>query len=343
MIRKRVLETIKQYNLIEPKDKIVLGVSGGPDSMSMLIILNELSKILDFNIYVAHINHGIRQNAEIDEEYVKKWCQKLGIEFFALHANVLELAKEKKLGVEETGRKVRYDFFEEIALKVGAQKIAIAHNKNDNVETIIMNMLRGSGTKGLCGIEPKQGKYIRPLIEIERSEIEEFCKQEDLDPRIDESNFENEYTRNKIRNIVIPYIKNEFNPNIINTVSRLSSIVREEEEYINKQTENEYKNILVEEINLPSLEYNKDGYNKNQESKVVLNLKEFNKLPKIIEKKILLTAIQKIFGTVNGIEKVHLEDMLKLCNNNIGNKFLTPNKNLKIVIKNKQIHISCIK
>ena len=256
MIRKKVLETIKKYNLIEERDKIILGVSGGPDSISMLVILNELKEKMNFDIIVCHVNHGIRENAKLDEEYVKGFCEKIGVKFYCLNARVKEIANSEKLGLEEAGRKVRYDFFYEILKKENANKIAIAHNKNDNSETIIMNILRGSGTNGLRGIEPKQGIYIRPLIEIERHDIEEFCNQENLEPRIDESNFENEFTRNKIRNIVIPYIKKEFNPNIINSLERLSEITREQEDFLNLEAQKKYKNILIEEINLSSVKYN---------------------------------------------------------------------------------------
>lgn len=343
MIKNKVLETIEKYNLIEPNDKIVLGVSGGPDSITMLTILNSLKEKLNFKIVVAHINHGIRENAKNDEKYVKDFCENLGIKFYCLHASVKELAKEEKRGLEETGRKVRYNFFEEVAIKENAPKIGIAHNKNDNAETIIMNILRGSGTNGLRGIEAKQGKFIRPLIEIERYEIEEYCKEKDLNPCIDESNFENDFTRNKIRNIVIPYIKENFNSNIIKTLERLSEITREQEDYINLQAEKEYDNILIyEEYNNNIKKCENKVYNLENKSKIILDLKKFNSLGIVIQKKIILISIQNIFGTTKGIEKIHLEDIIKLCKNNIGNKFLTPNKNLKIVIKNKQIHISSI-
>ncbi|MBR2290670.1 MAG: tRNA lysidine(34) synthetase TilS [Clostridia bacterium] len=333
MLEERVFELIKRENLIEEKDKVVLGVSGGPDSIAMFFCLYKLSKTLGFEIFVAHINHGIREEATDDEQYVENWCQKFCVPFFVLHSKVEELAKQQKLGVEETGRKVRYDFFDEVCGKVGANKIAIAHNKNDNAETVIMNILRGSGSKGLGGIKAKQGKYIRPLIECSRDEIEEYCEQEKLEPRIDKTNFENEYTRNKIRNIVIPYIQEEFNPNIVNGLARLSEIMQEQEEYIQGEAEKQYKNIVIEEIKSGENEYNS----------IMLDLKKFNSLPKLIEKKIILEAVQKLFGTTKKIEKVHLEDILKLCNNNIGNKYLTPNQNLKIVIKNKQIHINKVK
>ena len=333
MIKNKILETIKKYKLIESNDKVVLGVSGGPDSIVMFYILNELSEVLNFEIFVAHINHGIRKESTDDEKYVEKWCEKFGVKFFPLHVNVQQIAKNQKLGLEEAGRKIRYDFFDEVSKKVGANKIAVAHNKNDKAETIIMNILRGSGSKGLCGIQPKQNNIVRPLIEISRLEIEEFCNEKKLEPRIDKTNFENEYTRNKIRNIVIPYIKEEFNPNILNSLDRLSEIMIEQEEYIFQETEIQYKNILINEIKSSENEYNI----------IVLDLKKFNKLPKLIEKKVILLSIQKLFGTVKRIEKIHLEDIIKLCNNNIGNKYLMPNKNLKIVIKNKQIHIDKLK
>lgn len=144
-LEKEVLETINKYDLIESGDKLVLGVSGGPDSISMLVILNNLKEKLGFKIVVAHVNHGIRENAKNDEEYVKNFCEKLGVKFYVLHAKIKEYAKENKLGLEEAGRKVRYDFFNEVLKKEGANKIAIAHNKNDNAETVLMNFMRGTG------------------------------------------------------------------------------------------------------------------------------------------------------------------------------------------------------
>ena len=338
MLKEKVLETIKKYNLITSGDKIVLGVSGGPDSISMLNILNEIKNELDFEIVVAHINHGIRENAKIDEEFVKKFCNKKGIKIYILNTNIEEISKKEKRGIEETGRKVRYEFFNEILEKTNSNKIAIAHNQNDNVETVIMNMIRGSGLSGLKGIEAQNGRYIRPLIECTREEIEKYCEIEKLNPRHDESNDENIYTRNKIRNIVIPYLKKELNPNIVETLNRLSEIVKDDLNYLNIQTEYAYKNMCIEE-KIPQY----DVYNVEKEAKIILDLKKFNKENIAIQKRVILYAINKLFGTTKGIEKIHIEDMIKLCNNNIGNKYLTPNKNTKIVIKNKKIYIETTK
>lgn len=323
-MNQKVLETIRKYNLIEDGDKIVLGVSGGPDSICMLDNLRELKEeqIIEFEIYVAHINHMIREEAIDDEKYVQEYCKKYNIECFVKRADVQKIASEKKIGTEEAGRKVRYDFFEEVLQKTESNKIAIAHNKNDKIETIIMHLLRGSGLSGLKGIEPiRDNKYIRPLLECERTEIEQYCEDKKLNPRIDKTNFENEYTRNKIRNIVIPYIKKEFNPNIIQTLSRLSDLATDESNYIELQTQKAFEKILIAK----------------EKEQITLNLKEFNKQDKVIKNRLILYTTKELMGSTQGIEKIHIEDIIKLCQNNVGNKFLTPNKNLKVLVKDKKI------
>lgn len=325
-MKNKVIETIKKYNLIENGDKLVLGVSGGPDSIAMLNILNEIKmdeKIdLNFNIVVAHINHMIREEAADDEKFVKDFCKKKNIEFYAKSIDVQKLANTNKIGTEEAGRNVRYKFFNEVLKKTNSNKVAIAHNKNDKAETIIMNFMRGSGISGLKGIEERREKYIRPLIECERIEIERYCDEQKLNPRIDKTNFENEYTRNKIRNVVIPYVKKEFNPNIVDTLNRLSELVREEEKYIDKQVKESYSNLMLEE-------------NKEQ---IILDLKKFNRQEKVIKSRLVLYTIMRLFATTKGIEKIHVEDIIKLCSNNIGNKYLTPNKNIKVLVKNHRIY-----
>lgn len=322
----KVLKTIQKYNLIESGDKIVVGVSGGPDSMCLLDILIKVcqNSPSPLAIVVAHVNHMIREEANEEEDFVKTFCEKNNIEFYSKRIDVKKIANTNKIGTEEAGRQVRYAFFEEVLKKTNSNKIAIAHNKNDKVETIIMNIFRGTGINGLKGIEVKRGKYIRPLIECERNEIEDYCKKQNLNPRIDKSNFDNIYTRNKIRNIVIPYIKKEFNYNIIETINRLSTLITEEEEYIEKQVKNIYSKILLEE----------------KQDEIILDLKQFNVQENVIKSRIILYTITRLFGSSKGIEKVHIEDILKLCNNNIGNKYLTPNKNLKIFIKKHKIYIS---
>lgn len=322
MLQEKVRNCIIKYNLLEKNDSIVVGVSGGPDSMTLLTVLLELKEEYNLKIYVAHINHMIRENAIKDEEYVKEFCDNNNIDIFIKKANIIEKAKQDKKGLEETGREVRYEFFEEVLKSTNSNKIAIAHNLNDKIETIIMNAVRGTGLSGLKGIEPKRGKYIRPLIEIERTEIEKYCEEKKLNPRIDESNQDNTYTRNKIRNIAIPYIKKELNSNVLNNLDRLSEIVIENEEYLEKITNKIFKEIVISK----------------KENKLEYDVKKFNSQEKLIQKKLILKGIEEILGTTQGIEKINIEDILKLLNNNIGNKYLTPIKKIKVGIKEKKIY-----
>lgn len=321
-MEKAVLSTIKKYNLINANDKIVLGVSGGPDSLFMLDILNKLKQNLQFEIVVAHINHMIREEAEEEEQFVKALCKKINVDFYSKRIEVVKYANNNKIGLEEAGRKIRYEFFDEVARATNSNKIAIAHNKNDKVETILMNLLRGSGVTGLQGIQAiKDNKIIRPIIEIERKDIEKYCKEKKLEPRIDISNFDNTYTRNKIRNVVIPYIKEEFNPNFVETITRLSEVITEENKFLKNITGEIYSNILMEKT----------------QTQIALDLKKFNSQENVIKNRLILHTISQLNGNTQGIEKIHVQDIIKLCSNSIGNKFLTPNKNLKVLIKDKKI------
>ena len=323
-MEQKVLDTIKKYNLIEDGDRVVVGVSGGPDSISLLDILNRFqkNKILNFEIIVAHVNHQIRKEAIEDEEYVRKYCEKNEIKFYAKRIDVIKYANNNKIGLEEAGRILRYEFFDEVLQKENANKIAIAHNKNDKAETIIMNILRGSGISGLKGIEPiRNNKYIRPIIECERSEIEKYAKENKLNPRIDKTNFENDCTRNKIRNIVLPYIREQFNPNIVETMNRLSNLANETDEYIKKQVIEKFKEIKIEE----------------KTKNIVLDLKKFNSKDILIRKRLLIYTISKVLGNSQNIEMVNIEDVIKMCEKNIGNKYLMPNKDIKILVNKGKI------
>lgn len=325
-MKEKVLNTIKKYNLISKNDKIVIGVSGGPDSMCLLHILNSLKQKLEFEIVVAHVNHMIREEADQETKYVQEYCEKIGVPCFVKRIDVIKKAENEKTGTEEAGRKARYDFFDEVLKEVNANKIAVAHNSNDNAETILMNIFRGSGTSGLKGIEPiRDNKFIRPLIECERKEIEEYCEVNKLEPKIDKSNFENIYTRNKVRNMLIPTIQKEFNANIIESLNKLSVLAREEEEFIQKYIEELVQNDLIEQDETLG--------NSCETKTIVLNLKKLNRLDNFVKGKVILYAIKQVQGSTQRIEKIHVDDIIKLCAKNIGNKYLTPNKNLKVFVK----------
>ena len=330
-LEQKFLDTIKENNLINKGGVIVVGVSGGPDSITLLTCLNKYKEYLNIQIICAHINHLIRKDSTDDEQYVEKVCKKMSIKCYVKRAEVEKIAKEQKKGTEEVGRKIRYDFFDEVAKKEKANKIAIAHNMNDNAETMLLNIIRGSGLTGLEGIQPEEyGKYIRPLINCKREEIEEYCIKYDLKPRIDSTNKENIYRRNIIRNKILPELK-ELNPNIIQGLSNLSKIIKTQNEHIKNEVENIYNKIANEIV----VSNNQKGDQKL--GKIELDIKEFKKLDLNLQQNLIIYTITKALKSARNIEKVNIDDIIKMCNRNIGNKYIKPNKNLKILIENKKI------
>ena len=210
--------------MLHSGDSVIAAVSGGADSVCMLDVLQRLSDEIGFKLCCAHLNHGLRgEAADGDEAFVGQLCKKYKIKFYSKKINVSNLAEEKHLTFEEAGRGARYEFFDEIRKKHGCNIIATAHNKNDNAETVLMRILRGTGTDGLGGIPfVRSDGVIRPLLGVSRAEIEEYCKAEGLEYRTDATNFDNDYTRNKIRNELLPYLAKEFNPSICESLARLA-------------------------------------------------------------------------------------------------------------------------
>lgn len=321
IVEEKFLNTVKENNLINENDVIVVGVSGGPDSITLLTCLNKYKEKFKCRLVVAHINHMIRKDANDDEEFAKEYCEKLDIPFYSKRAEVEKIAKEEKKGTEETGRKIRYEFFDEVAKKENANKIAIAHNMNDNAETVLLNLIRGSGINGLEGIQPSEyGKYIRPLIYCKREEIEDYCKVNNLNPRIDSTNKENIYKRNIIRNQLLPFVK-EINPNIVETLSRTSIIAKDNDDFIKKETDIAFKKIC---------DIEKDK--KNDSQIIEINSSEFNKLDTIIKENLILKISNKLFGNYRNIEKTDIDSIIKMSQNNIGKKYIMINKNYKFAI-----------
>ena len=321
IVEEKFLDTIRENNLIEEDDVIVVGVSGGPDSITLLTCLNKYKEKLKCKIIVAHINHLIRIDSTDDEQFVENYCKKNEIPIFIKREKVEEIAKEQKKGTEEVGREIRYDFFNEILEKNNANKIAVAHNLNDNAETMLLNLIRGAGLKGLEGIKYKNNNIIRPLINCKREEIEEYCKKNNLKPRIDSSNSQNIYRRNIIRNEILPKLK-EINPNIVEPLSKAAITIRENNNYIKENSEKIF---------------NKIGETENA-SKIFFKLSDFNKLSKIIQSELIILSIKKLDGNFKNFSSKNIEDVLRIANNNIGNKYLMI-KNFRFEVKNKKIYI----
>lgn len=241
-----LLEKVENYcvanKLIEKGDRIVVGVSGGPDSLCLLNLLNLLKDKYELDLVVVHINHSLRDEADFEENYVRETAENFNLKFFSKKVDILRLSKEEKRSTEEVARNVRYDFFREVLKKTGANKIAVAHNKNDNAETVLMNIIRGAGNEGVIGIGNRKNEIIRPLIAISRDEIEKYCEEKSLIAMIDKTNFETVYTRNKVRNLIIPMLR-EINPDVIESLNRASEIARDEEEFIEEYVGDIYSDI----------------------------------------------------------------------------------------------------
>ncbi|MDQ2085115.1 tRNA lysidine(34) synthetase TilS [Herbivorax sp. ANBcel31] len=294
----KVLKDIKDKCLIKKGDTVIVGLSGGPDSVCLLHVLKGMEESMNIKILAVHVNHMLRgKDSFEDEKYAKRLCEKLNINLKTERIDLKDTAKKKKLSIEEAGRKERYRIFEKVAKEFNAEKIAVAHNKNDQAETVLMNIIRGTGLSGLKGMEFKRGKIIRPLLDIERFEIEEYCNVHSLDPRIDRTNLETVYTRNKVRLDLIPYINSLFDIDVTSKLVKMSEIIKFEDNFIEYSTEKLYNKSLVER---------KDG-------ETVLNTKVFNTYHKGAKGRILRKAIIEATGCIKAIESIHIEDIIKLA------------------------------
>ena len=327
LIITRVKENILNNNLIENNDSIVVGLSGGPDSVFLIEVLQGLKKEfkekynINYNMVVCHINHMIREEAGNDENLAKEYAEKYGLEFYSLKADVKKIAKEKKISEEECGREIRYDFFNKIAKEHGCNKIAVAHNSCDNAETMLHNLMRGSGLNGLAGIKVKNKNIIRPILDVSKAEIIDYLEKENIKYNIDKTNNENIYTRNKIRNDLIPKIQKEYNPNIINSLNRMSKQIQEDLEYINSSAKEKYKKALLEK---------NDKYLK-------INIKDFSNEYKAIKSRIILLFIDDFVGETKGIENAHIESVCNMFEKGITGKRFSIGNKFDIVIEKGKI------
>lgn len=247
-IKERFLKFIKEKNIIQSGDKILVGLSGGPDSVCMLNLLCSIREKEKIEVAAAHINHMLRgEEADKDEEYSKKICESLGVKFFSKRIDINKYALETGKSSELAGREARYDFFNEVINKINFNKIATAHNANDQAETILMRIMRGTGLEGLGGIPvEREGKYIRPILFMRREEVEKYCEENNLNPHIDATNLERIYSRNKVRLDILPYMKENFNPNIVETINRMALLLQEDNDFIEREVDKAYKNNCVE-------------------------------------------------------------------------------------------------
>jgi len=294
MLSEKVRQTIKKYQLIRKGDKILVGVSGGPDSLALLLILNELSKKLGFSLYIAHFDHMLRKDSPADVKFVKKIAIKLSLPLACGKADVKKLARN--CSTEEAARNARFDFFLKTSKKIKADKLALAHNLEDQAETVLMRILRGTGLYGLSGILPKRSinslEVIRPLIETKRNQIEAYLKEKRIKPRLDSSNLEDIYFRNKIRNRLIPLLEKEYSPNIKELLANLAENSGSDYRLLNKLAASLKKGKATS-----------------------FNLKSMKKLDIAIRRMLFRRAIAKLQGDTRRISFRHINEIEDLALN----------------------------
>jgi len=244
-LEQKVLKFIDEKNLIGKDDKILVGLSGGPDSVLLLHILIKYSKRFRIKLGAVHINHMIRGNeADSDEQFCRDLAGRLNIDFFSVRKNAAQFAKKKKQSLEEAGRKIRYDIFESYREKYNYNKIATAHNCSDNAETVLLNLIKGTGMKGISGIPEKRDNIIRPVLVLTKEEILEYLKKENIPHRTDMTNLNTEYDRNFIRHKIIPEIKKRMNPSLEYTLFNSSQVFRNYSVLIERLASENYSGIV---------------------------------------------------------------------------------------------------
>nr|WP_317358681.1 tRNA lysidine(34) synthetase TilS [uncultured Tyzzerella sp.] len=310
MLEKIALKTIYKHNLINKNDHIIVGVSGGADSICLLHFLYNIKDDFNLKITAVHINHCMRgKESDEDNQFVVDFCNSINIPVKVFSFDIYAKSKEDNLSIEEAGRKYRYYAFNKVLKDENATKIAIAHNKDDNAETMIMRFFRGTGIKGLSGISYKRDNIIRPLLDCLRIDIENYCNKNNLSYRNDSTNSMDIYTRNKIRLNLLPNIKNDFNPNIIDTLSNMAQNFADENNFLDNLANSYFKDCLIEK-------------NKN---KIILNIDKLKILDKVIQKRLLRICFSHFDKQLYNLSYDHINMVIKILNKETGKTINLPN------------------
>lgn len=306
---KKIKETIKKFNLIEDNKNVIVGFSGGADSAFLLYTLHTLK----YNVFAVHVHHGIRgEEADRDVIFAENFCKKYSIPFAVEKTNIPEIAKKENISLETAARQERYKILNNYAKKHDGI-IAVAHNKNDQAETVLMHLFRGSGLNGLCGMQYKNKNIIRPILNITRNEIEQFNIENNIEFILDSTNNCLEYSRNKIRLDIIPNIDANLGIDSINSITKCAETLFEYSNFI-KYTVEEYAKKFI----------------KIDEDNVILSI---TSLPHIIQTELIKKAIEYLKGDIVDIEKIHIDDVYLLTEKDSGKEIHLPHN-----IKAKRIY-----
>lgn len=294
----KVKDFLYNGKIIRQNEQILVACSGGPDSLALLHILYNISDELGIKLAVAHVNHMLRgQQAQADAEFVGKFSQQLGLSSYITAIDVHTYAQDNGKSLEEAARIVRYAFLQQTAEKLGGAKIAVGHHRDDQAETLLQNLLRGSGSRGLRAMQPVTGNIIRPLLWVARQEIEQYCLIHSLNPRMDYSNLDENFTRNRIRLKLIPWLEQNFNENIKQGLARTANIISDEYDFLLSQTYKAWYQVARQKNNI-----------------IELDCEQVSKLHIAVQREIFRLAIEKIQDHIRGISFYHVEKLIKQNN-----------------------------
>ncbi len=298
MLFDQVKRTVDRHHLLEKGDRVIVGVSAGVDSMVLLHLLLAFRETFDLSLIVAHLNHGFRPNeSEQEAELVQKECTRLGLPFEYGQFDVKEFQKLGGFSPQDAARRIRFHFFFDLLQTHHAQKIALGHNADDQVETVLLRLMRGSGLQGLKGILPiREGTIIRPLLEVGRSEIESFAIKKQIPFLLDSSNLKKDYFRNRIRLALIPLIEKEYQPHFRKAVLKTSSLLREENDYLERKAEEVFQKMTREEGETLSF-----------------NFSEYRSLHQAIQGRLIKKILERMNGGGTTTEEEHWAEVHQIC------------------------------
>ncbi len=309
----RVKDYVQRYHMLDEDDRVIAGVSGGADSICLLFMLLELSREFGFSVMAVHVHHGLRGNAaDADAAYVETMCKKQGVELRTFYEDVGGYARRNGLTLEEAGRDVRREIFQKVLREENGTKIALAHHQNDNAETLLWNLCRGCSLKGLGGIAPVSEPWIRPLLCLKREEIESYLENRGISYCTDESNFTDDYTRNRLRSHVIPYLEEQVNRQAVFHMSETMESMRMVGEYVEQETKR-YEGLCIQYEGL------EDGV-----TKAVLFETEFRQVPMALRGFVLHEMLCRVAGRRKDIGSIHIKELEELLNRQVGRQLHLP-------------------
>ncbi len=303
MIIEKVISFVKENNMLCEGEHVVVGVSGGADSMCLLRVLMDLKCLYSLKLTVVHIHHGIRgKEADEDKVFVENFCEKNGIEFVGMDFDIPTIAKQSGLSTEEAGRLKRYESFEKVLMEKNADKIAVAHNLGDKVETILFNILRGTGISGISGIKPVRGNIIRPVLCLTREEIESYLEENHISYRTDSTNLHNDYTRNKIRNELIPYLNENINVKASVHIGTLGDMVSDIDDFLNEEAHKKLMELTETE----------------EKDFIKINAAGFNSLHAALKSVVARKLVVKMTGKLKDITANHINSIIDIAKGETG-------------------------